>query len=199
MRRGRAARRLGGAAIAVLVLAMALAAVDRAFPPDISRFHRQSTVVLDREHHILRAFTTRSGKWRLGATVADVDPRYLKLLKAYEDRGFDGNWGVDPEALVRAAAQWAWWGHIVSGGSTLTMQVARLLGPRRPRGIATKLIQIARALQLDERYSKRQILAMYLTLAPFGGNLEGVKAASLAYIGKEPKRLDPGEAALLVA
>jgi penicillin-binding protein 1C len=199
LRRGATRRRLATAAVALTVLAGALAIADRLFPPDISRFERQSTVVLDRDGHILRAFTTKSRQWRLGTTARDVDPLYLKMLKAYEDKGFDDNWGVDPAALGRAAAQWVWFGHIVSGGSTLTMQVARLLGPRRPRGIVTKLVQIVRALQLDERYSKRRILAMYLTLAPFGGNLEGARAASLAYFGQEPNRLTPGEAALLVA
>ena len=120
------------------------------------------------------------------------------LLKAYEDQRFDDHWGVDPFAMVRAALQFAGAGRIVSGGSTLTMQAARLLEPR-PRGIGTKLFQMVRALQLEERYSKDQILSIYLTLAPFGGNLEGVRAASLAYFGKEPAALDLSESALLVA
>src|ERR1700712_4424951 len=90
-------------------------------------------------------------------------------------------------------------GHIVSGGSTLTMQVARILEPPRSRGIATKLFQMLRALQLEERYSKDEILSLYLTLAPFGGNLEGVRAASLSYFGKDPSQIDLSEAALLVA
>ena len=78
------------------------------------------------------------------------------------------------------------------------MQAARLLEPR-PRGLATKIVQMVRALQLEERYSKDEILSIYLTLAPFGGNLEGVRAASLAYFGKAPSALDLSEAALLVA
>src|SRR6202000_963250 len=85
----------------------------------------------------------------------------------------------------------------VSGGSTLTMQVARLLEPR-PRGVVTKLFQMMRAVQLEERYSKAEILSFYLTLAPFGGNLEGVRAASLSYFGKPPEQIDLSEAALLV-
>jgi penicillin-binding protein 1C len=103
--------------------------------------------------------------------------------------------------MARAALQWVSAGHIVSGGSTLTMQVARLLEPKRlrGRGIPTKTLQMARALQLEERYSKERILSLYLTLAPFGGNLEGVRAASLSYFGKPPSRLDLAEAALLVA
>ncbi|HEX3674635.1 MAG TPA: penicillin-binding protein 1C, partial [Rhizomicrobium sp.] len=106
---------------------------------------------------------------------------------------------VDPVAMMRAVLQLVGaGGHIVSGGSTLTMQAARLLEPR-PRGIGAKIFQMARALQLEERYSKDQILSIYLTLAPFGGNLEGVRAASLSYFGKEPRAIDLSEAALLVA
>jgi penicillin-binding protein 1C len=172
---------------------------DALWPPDLSRYRQHSAVVTDRDHRILRAFTTHDGKWRLAARPGDVDARYVTLLRAYEDKRFDDHWGVDPLALARAAAQWARTGRIVSGGSTLTMQVARLLAPPRPRGLVTKLSQIVRALQLERRYAKSDILAMYLTLAPFGGNLEGARAASLAYFGKEPAALTLGQAALLVA
>jgi penicillin-binding protein 1C len=134
----------------------------------------------------------------LPTAAEDVDPRYLALLRAYEDRRFDEHLGVDPLAVARAAWQWASSGHIVSGASTLTMQAARLLEPR-PRSLGAKIHQMARALQLEERLAKPKSLSVYLTLAPFGGNLEGVRAASLAYFGKEPRRLSLGEAALLVA
>jgi penicillin-binding protein 1C len=193
------ARWLAATALAAIVLIGAAAAADALFPPDPSRYIGRSAIVADKNHRILRAFTTQDGKWRLAARVADVDPRYLTLLRAYEDKRFDEHWGVDPAALMRAALQWARAGHIVSGGSTLSMQVARLLEPPKPRGVATKLGQIARALQLEARYRKNDILAMYLTLAPFGGNLEGARAASLAYFGKEPALLTLGQAALLVA
>jgi penicillin-binding protein 1C len=132
-------------------------------------------------------------------TVGDVSPRYLAMLKAYEDQRFEEHWGVDPLAVLRAGMQFLGAGHIVSGGSTLTMQVARILEPPKSRGIFTKLFQMMRALQLEERYSKDQIMSFYLTLAPFGGNLEGVRAASLSYFGKKPSEIDLSEAALLVA
>jgi penicillin-binding protein 1C len=105
--------------------------------------------------------------------------------------------GVDPLALMRAAWQALVNAEIVSGGSTLTMQTARLLEPR-PRTLTSKLAEIARAVQIEARLSKDEILALYLSLAPYGGNIEGVRAASLAWLGKEPKRLTLGEAALLV-
>jgi penicillin-binding protein 1C len=186
------------AGFSLLGLVGALAAADRANPPDMARFAAVSPEVVDRHGALLRPFLSRDGYWRLRTTPADVNPRYLALLKAYEDKRFDDHWGVDPLAMLRAAFQLARAQRIVSGGSTLSMQAARLLEPR-PRGIAAKLFQMARALQLEERYSKDEILSIYLTLAPFGGNLEGVRAASLAYFGKQPSALDLSEAALLVA
>jgi penicillin-binding protein 1C len=189
---------LAGIAVAATTLAATALALDRVFPPDLSRYHDRSTEVVDANGRVLRAFTTQDGKWRLKATVDDVDPLYLALLKAYEDRRFDEHWGVDPLAALRAARQLVERGRIVSGASTISMQAARLLDPR-PRSFTTKAIQSARALQLEWRYSKREVLAIYLTLAPMGGNLEGVRAASLAYFGKEPRQLSAAEAALLVA
>jgi penicillin-binding protein 1C len=190
-------------ALAVTSLAAGALTLDHLFPPDLSRYHDRSTEIVDANGRLLRAFTTVDGKWRLKTTVDDVDPIYLALLKAYEDRRFDLHWGVDPLAAIRAAQQLAERGRIVSGASTLSMQAARLLEPNRlrpgPRSFTTKLIQSARAMQLEWRYSKREVLAIYLTLAPMGGNLEGVRAASLAYFGKEPRQLTAAEAALLVA
>ncbi|MFN3659004.1 MAG: penicillin-binding protein 1C [Pseudolabrys sp.] len=158
-----------------------------------------SHVVVDRNGAVLRAYATADGRWRLRATPEDVDPRFLQLLFAYEDRRFYEHHGVDPPALVRAAYQFVFKGHIVSGGSTLTMQVARLLEPRTHRSLKAKLKQIVRALQIEHALSKEEILSLYLTIAPYGGNLEGIRAASLAYFGKEPKRLSLAESALLVA
>ena len=189
---------LASLAVAATTLAATVLTLDRIFPPDLSRYHDRSTEVVDANGRLLRAFTTADGKWRLKTSVDDVDPLYLGLLKAYEDRRFDDHWGVDPLAAVRAARQLAERGRIVSGASTLSMQAARLLDPR-PRSFTTKAIQSARALQLEWRYSKREVLAIYLTLAPMGGNLEGVRAASLAYFGKEPRQLSAAEAALIVA
>src|SRR4030095_12769589 len=140
------------------------------------------------------------GRWRLPVEARTaVDPGYLKLLLAYEDRRFWSHAGVDPLALRRAALQFGRSGPIVSGGSTITMQRARLMEPRRERSISAKLRQMVRAVQIERQLSKDEILDLYLALAPFGGNLEGIRAASIAYFGKEPKRLSLAEAALLVA
>ncbi len=158
-----------------------------------------STVVLDREGRLLRPYAISDGRWRLQATAQQVDPRYLRFLYAYEDKRFLSHPGVDPLAMTRAAWQWAHNRKIISGGSTLTMQVARLLEPRSERTLVVKLREVLRAVELERSLSKDEILSLYLSLAPFGGNLEGVRAASLAYFGKEPARLTAGQAALLVA
>ncbi len=168
-------------------------------PLDLATAEHTSPEVLDRDGKLLRAFTMPDGRWRLPVNLPDVDPRFVAMLLAYEDHRFYEHHGVDLEALARAAAQFATRGRIVSGGSTVTMQVARLLEPRKERSAAAKLRQMARALQLEQQYAKPIILDLYFILAPYGGNIEGVRAASLAYFGKEPKRLSVAEAALLVA
>ncbi|GGW33582.1 penicillin-binding protein 1C [Gemmobacter lanyuensis] len=158
-----------------------------------------STEVVDRGGILLRAYTVADGRWRMAVTPDAVDPRYIAMLVAYEDKRFWQHGGVDLRALGRAVAQAVWNGRVVSGGSTLTMQVARLLEESGTGAVAGKLRQMRVALALEQRLTKAQILQLYLHLAPFGGNLEGVRAASLAYFGKEPRRLTPAEAALLVA
>jgi penicillin-binding protein 1C len=167
--------------------------------PPLGKDLEFSRVVLDRNGHLLRAYATKEGRWRLPAKVADVDPRFFDVLFAYEDKRFREHHGVDPLALARAAFQLVSSGHIRSGGSTLTMQVARLLEPRESRSFTAKFRQIVRAIEIERVLSKNQILSLYLELAPYGGNIEGIRAASLAYFGKEPRALTLGQAALLVA
>jgi len=158
-----------------------------------------STEVVDRNGQLLRPFTT-DGRWRLPVTVAEVDRRFIDMLIAYEDQRFEVHHGIDWSGMGRAAVQFAMaGGHIVSGGSTLTMQVARLLETGSTRSLDAKIRQMVHADKLESELSKDQILTLYLTLAPYGGNIEGVRAASLAYFGKEPTRLTTAEAALLVA
>lgn len=168
-------------------------------PLDLTMSEQRSTLVLDRNGHLLRPFATAEGRWKLPVEPGDVDPRYIAMLEAYEDTRFESHFGVDAIAMARAATQFIRNGRVVSGGSTLTMQVARLLEPRHERTWQAKLRQAIRAVQLERRFSKQEILRLYLTLAPFGGNLEGVRAASLSYFGREPKRLSFAEAALLVS
>jgi penicillin-binding protein 1C len=162
------------------------------------RYLDRARSVLDADGRLLRAFATTDGAWRFAVRPDDVDPRYLSMLVAYEDKRFYRHAGVDPLALAPAAWQWAAAGRPGSGASPLTKQTLRLLEPR-PRTLASKLVEMLRAAQLEWHHSKEQILAVYLTVAPFGGNLEGIAAASRFYLGKEPAHLTVGEAALLVA
>jgi penicillin-binding protein 1C len=193
--------RLGAGFGIALVAAIATAGawVHSLGPVPLGENLEFSTVVVDRHGHLLRPYATIDGRWRLPATVKDVDPRYLDLLIAYEDKRFRSHVGVDPLAVARAALQLVANARIVSGGSTITMQVARLLEPRTERTLLAKLRQAVRAIQLERALTKDEILTLYLGLAPYGGNLEGVRAAAHAYFGKEPKRLSLAEAALLVA
>jgi penicillin-binding protein 1C len=158
-----------------------------------------SVEVLDRHGTLLRAYTVADGRWRLAIDPTAVDPAYIAMLLAFEDKRFADHNGVDLRAMARALAQAVWNGRVVSGGSTLTMQVARLLEESGTGKVAGKLRQVRVALALERRLSKDQILQLYLHLAPYGGNLEGLRAATLSYFGKEPRRLTPAEAALLVA
>jgi penicillin-binding protein 1C len=189
---------LGGAGLMALTIVSFLA-FDRHYPPSLAGINQVSVEVLDRDGKLLRAFVTKQGRWRLRTRLEDIDSEFVKLLIAYEDKRFWFHAGVDPYAMFRAAGQFVVNGRIVSGASTITMQLARLLEPRKRRSLLSKIRQIILALQIERRLNKHQILQAYLTLAPYGGNLEGVRAASLAYFAKEPKGLTLSQSALLVA
>jgi penicillin-binding protein 1C len=171
---------------------------DRLYPPNLSRLDAVGTEVLDRNGRLVALLPASGGVWRFRTGTADVSRPFLDLLVHTEDRRFWSHPGVDPLALVRAVGQWARAGRVVSGGSTLSMQAARLLEPR-PRTLRSKLIEAARALQLEWRYGKGGVLGIWLTLAPYGGNLEGVRAGARAWFGTSAAALDPAQAALLVA
>ncbi|KCV82609.1 penicillin-binding protein 1C [Actibacterium atlanticum] len=167
-----------------------------ALPPLVAE---TSIEVLDRHGKLLRAYTVADGRWRLNVGLDGVDPAYLDMLIAYEDKRFYSHAGVDPRAVARAVWQALRHGRVVSGGSTLTMQVARLLEDGPTGQWRGKVRQLRVAFALEQRLSKAQILTLYLNRAPFGGNIEGVRAASYAWLGKPPKRLTSAQAALLVA
>ncbi|WP_284774896.1 penicillin-binding protein 1C [Agrobacterium sp. lyk4-40-TYG-31] len=193
---------IGGFVVSAVLTGAAVCGLDRldrAYPPPLHNAAIASQEVLDADGKLLRAFATSDGRWRLKTTAADVDPQFVRMLVAYEDQRFFDHGGVDFQALARAAGQLLTNGRIVSGASTLSMQVARLIEPRADRSFSAKLLQMVRAWQIERRLTKAEIIDLYLNIAPYGGNLEGIRAASLAWFGKEPKRLDTGEAALLVS
>jgi penicillin-binding protein 1C len=140
-------------------------ALDRAYPPDLSRLEAVGTQVQARDGRTLAVLPAPGGVWRFTASVDQVSPALIDLLVATEDRHFWRHPGIDPLALARAAAQWAHAGRVVSGGSTLAMQAARLLHPRS-RTMSAKLIEMTRALQLEWRYGHAGVLRIWLALAP---------------------------------
>ncbi|MDK3071517.1 penicillin-binding protein 1C [Sedimentitalea sp. JM2-8] len=188
-------------AVSLFLGAMARDGVDRwidatVLPPTLAE---TSVEVRDRNGGMLRVFMVGNGIWRLRPRLPDVDPEFVRMLVRYEDKRFWSHAGIDPLAMLRAAGQAVGNGRAVSGGSTLTMQVARLLEDGSTGKWAGKLRQIRLALALERHLDKQEILTIYLTHAPYGGNLEGIRAAALAWFGKEPRRLTPAESALLVA
>ena len=205
--------------LAAVLLAGLLLVLDRAFPlPAAARVAAgagaavdATLVVLAEDGSALRTWPGSDGALRHPVRIDAVSPYYLQALLAYEDRWFYWHAGINPLAMARALFQWLVEGRVVSGGSTLTMQVARLLdappagsgpdaGPRgSARSLGAKLRQMARALQLEAHLGKDEILTLYLNHAPMGGQVQGVETASRAYLGKPAKNLSQAEAALLVA
>lgn len=172
-----------------------LLAADRLWPLPLHEVAPARVVVAEDGAPLWR-FADADGIWRYPVTIDEVSPRYLAALIHYEDRWFWDHPGVNPLSVARAAWQDLRAGRVISGGSTLTMQVARLLDPH-PRTFGGKVRQLWRAMQLEWHLDKRQILTLYLNRAPFGGTLQGIGAASWAYLGKPPAQLSYAEAALL--
>jgi penicillin-binding protein 1C len=188
--------RYAWAAAAALFAVPLLAAYGVPLPARLTS--APSTVVYDRTGQPLAVFLSPDDKWRVAVSPADVDPAYVRALTAIEDKRFAYHPGVDPVALLRAVVQNARRGRVVSGGSTLTMQLVRMLEPR-PRRLGSKLVEALRAGQLELRLGKAGVLAAYLQFAPFGRNVEGVEAASLAYFGHRADALTAAEIATLLA
>lgn len=186
-----------GVLLASLLLLWSL---DKLFPLPSPGRDSFNVIVVAKDGTPLRAFPDRAHIWRYPVKLEEVSPLYIQSLIEYEDKNFWWHPGIDPLSLFRAAYQWLRVGRIVSGGSTLTMQVARILDPtpRTSSGkLWGKLKQLLRAVQLEYHYSKKEILTLYINFAPMGGVLEGVETASRAYLGKPAKRLTHAESALL--
>ena len=155
-----------------------------------------STVVLDRDGGLVGASIAADGQWRFGV-AAGVPSKFAAAITCFEDRRFYWHPGVDPIALGRAAVSNLRGGRVVSGGSTLTMQVVRLARKGRPRTFAEKAVEAVLALRLSLSLSKRQVLGLYAAYAPFGGNTVGLDAAAWRYFGRDAARLSWAETATL--
>ncbi len=174
-----------------------LLALDRLYPVPTDKLQTPSVQVTAADGGILRVFTNEQGNYQLLVDTKNISANYLETLLVYEDRQFYRHPGFNPFSMIRALWQWWHFGRVVSGGSTLTMQTARLI-ELHPRTCIGKFRQLFRAVQLELHYSKQQILALYLNHAPFGGNLVGVEAAAYSWFGKSARKLTDAEAALLV-
>lgn len=180
-------RFLGYAGLTAGCCCLVFASLSFVFPlPPLKPY---STVVRDRDGKLLQAFLTTDGAWRLRTSPDEIPPRLKEILLRREDRWFYSHPGINPLAMVRAIAQNLRAGRRVSGASTLTMQIARMLEPKE-RTYGNKLIEVFRSLQLELAYSKDEILEIYLSMAPLGGNVEGLKSASLLYYQTPLERLN---------
>src|SRR5215210_1653824 len=157
-----------------------------------------AVVVMDRTGAPLRFFLPADDRWRFPVKLSELPSELPRALVASEDRWFYRHPGVNPVAIVRAAWSNARAGEVVSGASTIPMQIARMAEPG-PRTILSKVRESFRALQLERRFSKDELLEIYLNLTPYGGNVEGIGTAAWFYFGKEPDQLSLGEIALLTA
>lgn len=184
-------------ALIVVLFPAILWLADKRWPLPLTEVQVARVVVAEDGTPLWR-FADADGVWRYPVTVPEVSPYYLQALLTFEDRWFYAHPGINPLALARTAWQDLRAGKILSGGSTLSMQVARLIDPHH-RTLAGKLHQVWRTFQLEWHFSKQQILEIYLNRAPFGGTLQGIGAASWTYLGKPPSELTPAEAALLAA
>ena len=183
--------------LAVALLTSILLILNSLYPLNLPRDNALfARITVDDTDRPLRAFADQAGVWRYPTTVEQVSPLYLEALLTYEDRWFWYHPGVNPFALLRASFQNLLKGEVVSGGSTISMQVARLLHPHR-RTLTGKAKQILRTMQLEWQLDKAAILNLYLNIAPFGGTIEGVQAASYTYLDKSAENLSHAEAALL--
>lgn len=174
----------------VLIGLILLLILDRLFP--VRTDVKYSTLVTAVDSTILHAFLSRDDKWRMYAETAEITPVLRDAILFKEDKYFFYHPGINPVSVLRAIGRNVFTGRRTSGASTITMQVVRLLEPRK-RTYGSKLIELLRALQLEIHYSKAEILQLYLNLLPYGSNIEGIKAASLLYFGKPPKLLSLAE------
>ncbi|MCR5536609.1 MAG: penicillin-binding protein 1C [Succinivibrio sp.] len=183
----------------LLALTLVGACLVFCYPPySLAAYEQRSRTVYDREDNLICYSLSQDETFRFDCTKEEVDPIYLEMLLASEDARFYTHLGVDPLALGRAVIRNLLTQSITSGASTLAMQVVRRLS-RNPRTLASKLKEALGATVLTCREGRDFVLRLYLTLAPFGANIEGVKAASLKWFGHLPDHLTPAEAALLVA
>jgi penicillin-binding protein 1C len=178
----------------ILIVLMLLFLIDLFFPP--ASLKQYSKEIIADDGTLLSAYLTDDDKWRLRTDIDEVSPELIKAIIEKEDSWFYWHFGINPFSIVRAIYSNAVSGKRISGASTITMQVVRLLEPRE-RTHFNKLIEICRAVQFELHYEKKEIIEIYLSLLPFGGNIEGVESASYIYFNRPPKQLSLAQSILL--
>jgi penicillin-binding protein 1C len=176
--------------VSILLLFFLFLLCNKLFP--LPNQIEYSTIITDDKGELINAFLTKDDKWRMKTELHEISPLLRKTILEKEDHYFYYHPGINPMAIARAALNNLVRGRRTSGASTITMQVARAL-ERRDRTFITKLVETFRAFQLEWQYTKPEILQLYLNLVPYGGNIEGVKSASLLYFKKNPDHLSLAE------
>jgi penicillin-binding protein 1C len=179
-------RRTGRWLLSLLIGVLALLGLDHAFPLPVVPLY--SPLVLAADGTVLHAYLNPTQKWRMKTELAEITPVLQEAIIVKEDRWFRYHFGINPVAVLKAAGRNLFGRGRTTGASTITMQVARLLEPKE-RTAGNKLKEMLRAMQLEAHYSKAEILQLYLNLVPYGGNIEGVKSASLLYFQQPPDYL----------
>jgi penicillin-binding protein 1C len=188
-------RKISKYLIILTVIIVLLFSLNLIFPPKIEKSF--SKVITAKDGSLLTAYLSKDDKWRMKTKLNEVSPELIKAIINKEDKWFYWHPGVNPVAVIRALFSNIIRGERVSGASTITMQVVRLLNPKE-RTYSNKFVEMLRAMQLEVHYSKKEILEMYLSLLPFGGNIEGVKAASYFYFNRPPSKLSLAQAVTLM-
>ncbi len=183
--------------VLLFLLVLGVAVLAWCMPPGTRALKSTGRIIYDRRGQVLAMFLNRQQQWAFPTPPGQVSPVFRRMLIAVEDRHFGWDPGIDPLAIVRATGQMVLAGHVVSGASTLTMQVTRMLHPL-PRTLPVKILEALQAIALFEHDSKAQVLQMWLSLAPEGGNIEGIEAAAHAWFDQSPRTLGPAQAAFLV-
>ncbi len=188
-----------GLAVLLILLLMGIFLDRLVFPLPLDSLHKPSaTFVYSHDGNLMSCFAARDSYWRKPVKLSEISPLLVRSVIACEDRWFYYHPGVNPISLVSAAVDDLKAGKVVRGGSTITMQIARMMEPKS-RTLKAKVIEILRAFQLELHYSKRELLELYFNMAPYGGNIEGVGTAAYFYFGKRPIELSASQAALLVS
>ena len=178
----------------VFTILLLFVVLDLLFPlPQKKEFSKE---IYAKDGTLLTAYLTSDDKWRLRTELDEISPELIKAMIEKEDNWFYWHPGINPFSIVRAIYRNVTTGEVQIGASTITMQVARLLEPKK-RTYINKLVEIVRAVQLEIKYSKKEILELYLSLLPFGGNIEGVKSASYIYFNRPPGKMSLAQSIML--